>query len=106
MLKYLNGNQKNFIKKLAIILDKRKLDQKNKSSTVIKIIKNVKKNGDKALIKYERKFSKIKTKKNSLKFSEKEIKKISKRINKNLKKYGSNSKNIEETLNYILHREK
>ena len=28
------------------------------------------------------------------------------KINKNLKKYGSNSKNIEETLNYILHREK
>ena len=28
------------------------------------------------------------------------------KINKNLKKYGSNSKNIKETLNYILHREK
>jgi len=28
------------------------------------------------------------------------------KINKNLKKYGSNSKNIEETLNYILYREK
>jgi histidinol dehydrogenase len=105
MLKYLNGNQKNFIKKLAIILDKRKLDQKNKSSTVIKIIKNVKKNGDKALIKYERKFSKIKTKKNSLKFSEKEIKKISKRINKNLKKSIDISfkriKNFHEKQKYV-----
>ena len=28
------------------------------------------------------------------------------KINKNLKKYGSNSKNIEETLNYILYRKK
>ena len=28
------------------------------------------------------------------------------KINKNLEKYGSNSKNIEETLNYILHRKK
>ena len=28
------------------------------------------------------------------------------KINKNLEKYGSNSKNIEETLNYILNREK
>ena len=28
------------------------------------------------------------------------------KINKNLKKYGSNSTNIKETLNYILHREK
>ena len=27
-------------------------------------------------------------------------------INKNLKKYGNNSKNIEETLNYILYRDK
>jgi hypothetical protein len=26
------------------------------------------------------------------------------KINKNLKKYGSNSKNIKETLNYILYR--
>src|SRR5210317_1087092 len=28
------------------------------------------------------------------------------KINKNLKKYGQNSKNIRETLNYILHRDK
>ena len=28
------------------------------------------------------------------------------KINKNLKKYGTNSKYIRETLNYILHREK
>ena len=28
------------------------------------------------------------------------------KINKNIKKYGSNSKNIKETLNYILNREK
>ena len=28
------------------------------------------------------------------------------KINKNLKKYGSNAKNINETLNYILNREK
>jgi histidinol dehydrogenase len=85
MLKYLDGNQKNFKKRLEIILNKRKLVQKNKSSIVKTIIKNVKKNGDNALIKYEKKFSKIKTKKNSLKFSAKEINKISKEINKNLK---------------------
>jgi hypothetical protein len=28
------------------------------------------------------------------------------KINKNLKQYGQNSKNIRETLNYILHRDK
>ena len=40
--------------------------------------------------------------KNAIKYCDKIILKI----NKNLKKYGSNSKNIKETLNYILHREK
>ena len=85
MLKYLDGNQKNFEKKLEIILDKRRVSQKNKSSIVKTIIKRVKKNGDKAVISYEKKFSKIKSKKNSLKFSDKEIRNISKRIDKNLK---------------------
>ena len=39
---------------------------------------------------------------NAIKYCDKVILKIS----KNLKKYGSNSKNIKETLNYILHRKK
>ena len=64
MLRYLNGNQKNFQKKLKLILNERKLTQKNKSGNVKNIIKNVKKNGDKAVIEYEKKFSKIITKKN------------------------------------------
>jgi histidinol dehydrogenase len=86
MLRYLNGNQKNFQKKLKLILNERKLTQKNKSGNVKNIIKNVKKNGDKAVIEYEKKFSKIVTKKNSLKFSLKEINKISLKIDKKLKK--------------------
>ena len=40
--------------------------------------------------------------KNAIKYCDKIILKI----NKNFKKYGSNSKNIKETLNYILYREK
>ena len=86
MLKYLNGNQINFQKKLELILNKRKLIQNSKSSIVKSIIKNVKKNGDKALIKYEKKFSKIKIKKTSIKFSSKEINKIIKKIDIKLKK--------------------
>ena len=39
---------------------------------------------------------------NAIKYCDKIILKI----NKNLKKYGSNSKNIKETLNYILNRDK
>ena len=84
ILKYLNGNKNNFISKLELILDKRKLVQKNKSGTVKPIIKDVRKKGDKALIKYEKRFSKIKTKKTTLQFSNKEIEKIIKKIDSNL----------------------
>ena len=86
MLKYLNGNQKNFLKKLELILNERKLIQKNKSNIVKSIIENVKKNGDKALIKYEKKFSNIKKKNTTIKLSQKEINKILKNIEINLKR--------------------
>ena len=62
MLKFFNANQLNSIKKLEIILDSRKLKQQNQSISVKKILLNVKKNGDKAVINYEKKFSKIKSK--------------------------------------------
>ena len=55
MLKYLNGNQKNFEKKLRLILEKKKICTKKKSKNVKSIVQNVYKNGDKALIKYEKK---------------------------------------------------
>ena len=61
MLKFFNANQLNSIKKLEIILDSRKLKQQNQSISVKKILLNVKKNGDKAVINYEKKFSKIKS---------------------------------------------
>jgi histidinol dehydrogenase len=86
MIRFLNGNQNNFKKKLELILEKRKLVQKNKSNIVKPIIENVKKNGDSAVIKYEKKFSRIKLKKNNLKFSQKEINKITKKVDQKLKK--------------------
>ena len=88
MLNYLNGNIKNFEKRLNIILDKRKSIQSKKLDDVRSIIKNVKSNKDKALIKYEKKFSLIKSKIDikSIKFSKKEIEKISKKINPKLKR--------------------
>ena len=60
MLKFLNFSKKRSLKNLEIILNKRKLTQKNQTFIVNKIISDVKKNGDKAVLKYERKFSKIK----------------------------------------------
>ena len=86
MLKFLNGNKKNFEKNLKLQLSRRKSLQKSNSSDVKKIIKNVKKYGDKALIKYEKKFSNIKKKNLKIKFSQNEINQISKSTDPLLKK--------------------
>ena len=86
MLKFFNTNQQSFLKKLDIILSKRKLEQKKQSVNIKKILLDVKKQGDKAVIKYELKFSKIKSKTKRLKFTRDEISIISKSINKDLKK--------------------
>ena len=57
-MKILNSKSKNFDKSLNNLLNKRKKKLKSSSVSVIKIINDVKKNGDKALLKYERKFNK------------------------------------------------
>ena len=66
-------------------LGRKKLRQSSQSTLVKKIISDVRKNGDKALIKYEKKFSSKKSNSNKIKFSKNEINKISKTINKKLK---------------------
>jgi histidinol dehydrogenase len=86
MLKFLNFNKKNSLTNLEKILNRRKSSQKNKTSVVNNIISNVKKNGDKAVLNYEKKFSKIRTKTKRIFFSKKEINIISKKIDKNIKK--------------------
>jgi len=86
MLKILNYNKKNSLKDLEKFLNKRKINQKNKTSSVTKIIQNVKKNGDKAVLNYEKKFSKIKTKTTKVFFSNKELNRISKKTDKKIKK--------------------
>ena len=86
MLKVIKYNQKNSFKNLEIFLEKRKSIQKSQTSLVSRIISNVKKKGDTAVLKYEKKYSKIKTKKNKIFFSSKEINKLSKETDKKLKK--------------------
>ena len=74
-LKYINGNKKNFNNILETALDKRRVKDPNKSLIVSKIIKNVKKNKDNAIIKYEKIFLKLKKIRNKdIKFSKLEIK--------------------------------
>ncbi len=85
-MKFLNANKKNSLRKLEIILSARKLKQQNNSKLVKQLLLNVKKYGDKAVIKYEKKFSKVDIKNKTIKFSKKEINKISKKIDKKLKK--------------------
>ena len=86
MLKVLKFNKENSIKSLRFFLDKRKFIQKNQTSTVSRIIKDVKKNGDQAVLNYEKKFSKVKIKSSKILFSKKEINKISKKISNDTKK--------------------
>ena len=82
LIKYINQNSLN---KLDIILNKRKFTQKNETTTVKKIISNVKKRGDKAVIEYEKQFSKTLSKSNKLIFSKKEIDSIAKKTDKKIK---------------------
>ena len=86
MLKYFDANKKNALNRLELILNKRKSRQQNQSFAVKKILSRVKNQGDKALIEYEKKFSKIRSSSKKIKFSKNEINKISKNIDKKLKK--------------------
>ncbi len=58
MIKILDSNKNNFNYLLDRLLLKRKNKMIYNSKGVVKIIKDVKKNGDKAILKYEKKFSK------------------------------------------------
>ena len=86
ILKFLNTNQKNYLQKLELILGARKLKQQDQSSNIKQILFNVKKYGDKAVLKYEKKFSKIKTNNKRIKFTKKEINRILVNLDANLKR--------------------
>ena len=56
-MKILDHNKKNFYKELDKIINKRKIIDRPTLRTVEKIINNVRKNKDKALVYYEKKFN-------------------------------------------------
>ena len=58
MIKILNNNNRNFERQLNQLLSIRKNKVQSSTISVSNIIKDVKKNGDKALLKYEKKFNK------------------------------------------------
>jgi len=74
------------MKTLEVFLNKRKSTQKNIASSVYKIIEDVKRNGDKAVLNYEKKYSNIKKKFKKVFFSNKEINQIAKKTDIKIKK--------------------
>ena len=82
MIKVLNCNSKNYINKLIKFLNLRRLDKNVDVKIVSKILKDVKKNKFKAVLKYEKRFSKnleIKLTKNKI---NKSIKKLDPKLKK------------------------
>ena len=57
-MRIVNCTNKNYIKKIKLILDSRRNKDISKSKVVKKILEDIKKNKKKALIKYEKKYSK------------------------------------------------
>jgi len=82
MIKILDSKKNNFNSSLDNMLSKRKNKIKFNRSIVVNIIKDIKKNGDKALKKYEKKFSKNST----IFLKPKEIIKQIKNLDKKVKK--------------------
>ena len=81
-MKILNSKSKNFDKLLEILLLQRKRKIQSNSVSVTNIIKDVKKNGDKALLKYEKRFNQN----NIIIPSTKQIKKSINSLDKKVKK--------------------
>ena len=81
-MKILNSRNKNFDKLLDDFLIKRKKKLQSNSASVLKIINDVRKNGDKALLKYEKKFNKN----NIIVPKSKQINKSIKSLDKKVKK--------------------
>ena len=84
MLKIINCNNKNFFKNLESTLNKRQLSQKKSLAIVGKIISDVKKNGDKAILKYEKRFNQNNIIIPSTKQINKSIKSLDKKVKKSI----------------------
>lgn len=72
----LNTKQKNFSKEFSRVLESKREQSNINKNIVLQIIKQVKKNKDKAVIQYSKKFDNIKLNKKNILISKKEIKQI------------------------------
>ena len=84
MIKILNSKKNNFNSSLNQLLLNRKNKMKFNSNLVTKIINDIKKNGDKALLKYEKKFGKNSIVVSRPKEVQKQIKNLDKKVKKSI----------------------
>ncbi len=82
MIKVLNCNSKNYINKLIKFLNLRRIDKNIDTKIVSKILKDIKKNKFKAVLKYEKRFSKNL----EIRLSKNKINKSIKKLDPNVKK--------------------
>ena len=80
MIKIINCNKKNYLSNLTKFLDHRRSGKKNENKTISKILKDIKNNKNKSLLKYEKKFSKNSQIKPSIKEINKAIKSLDPKI--------------------------
>ena len=82
MIKQINCNKKNYLDNLTKFLDVRRSSKKPENKIISKILSDIKKNKNKALIKYEKKFSKNSQIKPSIKEINNAIKLLDPKIKK------------------------
>ena len=58
MIKIIDCNRKNYLNNLTKFLDLRRSEKRNENKIISKILKDIKNNKNKSLLKYEKKFSK------------------------------------------------
>ena len=76
MIKVINCNKKNYLNNLTKFLDLRRFEKRIENKTISNILKDIKKNKNKSLLKYEKKFSKNSQIKPSIKQINKAIKSL------------------------------
>ena len=85
-MKYiLSTKDKNFQNNFKKVLNSKRRQSEANRSVVLKIIKDVQKNGDQSLIKYSKKFDKISLNKKNIQLSKKEIVSITKKLDPKIK---------------------
>ena len=80
MIKIINCNKKNYLNNLTKFLDLRRSEKRNENKIISKILKDIKNNKNKSLLKYEKKFSKNSQIKPSIKQINKAIKSLDPKI--------------------------